>query len=88
MSNEGKIKDAFYFTKNRKTGSVYAFRYYESPDAPVESCLTIPYAGPVAEVQLLEMDTVLPFEKTTDGIKVQVSFFEKAPFSLTFKITA
>ena len=80
-------KDAFYFTRNRKTGNVYAFRYYERPDAPVETCLMIPYEGPVAEVRLLETDTVLPFEKTAEGIQVQVLCFEEAPFSLTFKIT-
>ena len=77
----------FYFTRNRKTGRVYAFRFFEDAGEPVDPVIQIPYNGSVSEICLLETGEVLAFQKHDSFITIEVPSFPQTPFTLTFRIT-
>ena len=76
------IKDQFYFTKNRKTGSVYAF-YYVKSSADIKRTYRIPWNGSVSRIIWLEtgesvnaifendaIDVTLPYPADPDSITI------------------
>ena len=81
-------KDSFFFTRNRKTGFAYAFRYFaEAPCLSDGMTLCIPYTKPVRSVYLLECGLDLPFTQDEAGIHVTVPGFEDPDvMTLTFRM--
>lgn len=78
-------KNDFFFTRNRKTGAVYAFRYYEE-ECAVETDMVIPYTGAVSAVSLIETGAAVPFTREADGIHVSLPAMEANPITVGFKI--
>ena len=75
----------FFFTKNPKTNSVYAFRYFKEETAP-EAEMIIPYKGKVNAVTLLETGEKVEFTLQEDGIKVTLPEMDTKPITVGFKI--
>ncbi|WP_325176705.1 alpha-L-fucosidase [Paenibacillus alkalitolerans] len=83
-----------YFTGEwaftRKENTVYAFRLYKNSDKPVESDITIPYAGKVGRVEQVGTNRVLEFRGTDEGIGIQLPASEasgQTPIAHVFRMT-
>ena len=79
------MKNDFFFTRNRKTGAVYAFRYYEE-ESTVGTEMVIPYTEAVSAVSLIETGAAVPFTREADGIHVSLPAMEEKPITVGFKI--
>lgn len=77
-------RNQFFFTRNPKTGNVYAFRYYEKESDPFISELIIPYTEPVHSVTLLETGEAIAFTTDSEGVHVTVPQREHTPITVGF----
>ena len=78
--------DDFFFTRNRRTGAVYAFRFYEEDNARSASEYLIPYSGAVKKITCLETGQDLAFETTDRGILVRPTDLPQNPITVSFEL--
>ena len=79
-------KDGYFFTRNRHTGNVYAFRYYPEDAMQPETEFLIPYDGPVKRIRCLETGEELPFQTLENGKQVTLDRIQNHPITITFEL--